>query len=1492
MSSCSSGPGRGLFVLVTVLAILSLLIDPSPGGVSPAGPLRAGAASVQTLVLQPDGANGTDTFLLDVPLWWNFGTNASLLVGRNASAGSIARSLLRFDLSALPPGASIVNASLELYSDVGSSGTIDAYRVAGSWTEGTGDRAWRRVRVTVRETAGLSRTLEPVAALLPFVPYDVGDPARDLRVWAGSQETPSQVYNYTVAGGHVVQATAHFGATVGPNGTKEFYITYSTNETAVPGYRTRGFGALPLWVSPPVGLGASSPSVVDLDGDGSLEVVYGTQSGYVQVVDASGTPRWSASMTGDSVPFPPQVRDVDGDGNLDVVAVTGGGMLVRMNNTGGIQWMRTIGGSSYSTPALLDVDADGVLDALVGTSNAVEAYSLLDGTFIRSYSASGTRTDAPSVADLDGDGNAEIVFGAVDSNVHAFDPAGLERYMGAAPGSAWIRNTVAIGDLDGDGLPEIVTGDDASVGPEFSWNPRTNTTQWSTLLPDRRRGHQTLADVDGDGALDVVVGVGSGEVFALNGRNGTTLWSRFVGSTQALAPAVADLDRDGRPEFVCVSELGSLVQVLNATGDPIHSWAIEDFDPGIVSSQPESTTPVIADVDGDGTLEVLVPTGAGIVAFGTAGLARDWRTLGYNWNHTHRAGDGTSPDGAPPLDVTVGGAQPFPALGASWLLSDGIQPWVVQGGDFVLLEDSVPAGAGWLAWNVTSAVTDWYQGTYPNTGLLLYDPAEMAGELHEFHSSDSASANLRPVLRITYAPAFVDPTPQIVGPVPDFTRLEDSAPWSTSLSGLANDADTPLASLQWNLSGYDPAVLQITGINTPGNHVLTFYPQPDAWGSMRVTYWLSDPEGNAAWREAWINITPVNDAPRFDPPASLVVKHDLAYVFDFSPYIADVDDPPSSLTLVSDDPTHTNVTGFLVSFLFPVSYVDQWAFVGLIVSDGRASAGKVVAVKVTRDDPPVLTLALPDVTMQEGETVIGVFDLDGYFTDPNNDTLFFSYGYSHLAITIHGNHSVDIAAESNWFGAERVTFRGTDPYGALAEDTIVVTVLPVNDPPVLGPVPDLRVRYDANYTFNLEPYISDPDTPLEAIVVTTSSPYVTVTGRLLTLLYPFSLNGTVQDLTILASDGTSTASRTIRVTVGDDWPPVLTRKLGDRTLLEDGTILGAYDLRAFFTDPDGETLYFSSGNVNVLVSIDTLGVVNLSAVRDWFGAERVTFRARDALGALAEDTLWIAVLPVNDAPSFRSIPTLYLNTTSGVVDLTQYLVDVDTNVSDLALTSSSANVTVVGRSLVFHYRSDADERLEIVASDGFLEGRAFVEVVVRLPRTMERLPPILWWLFGIGGVATVVSVAVWRYRRVEWVFLVTNGGLLLASVFRRGSASVDTDLMAGMMTAIMDFAKVSFSDEKPRELDEFSLGDRRVELVQGKHGYLAAVYAGRTPGRLEHIMKSLLAHIEERHPGAFHSLVDTTEFKDIPVLLKRFMDRAWWPFLSFPSGKSSGTPRE
>lgn len=134
-------------------------------------------------------------------------------------------------------------------------------------------------------------------------------------------------------------------------------------------------------------------------------------------------------------------------------------------------------------------------------------------------------------------------------------------------------------------------------------------------------------------------------------------------------------------------------------------------------------------------------------------------------------------------------------------------------------------------------------------------------------------------------------------------------------------------------------------------------------------------------------------------------------------------------------------------------------------------------------------------------------------------------------------------------------------------------------------------------------------------------------------------------------------------------------------------------------------------------------------------------------------------------------------------------------------------------------------------------------------------------------------------RRVEWLFLVNNGGVLVASVGRGQAPEVDPDLMMSMLTAIMNFAKDSFSDDRPRELDYFSLGDRKVELVQGAQAYLAAVYTGPR-GALERNMKTLLSDIEDRYPKALDDVVDQGSLAEIPVLLKRFLDRGGWPFPS------------
>ena len=685
------------------------------------------------------------------------------------------------------------------------------------------------------------------------------------------------------------------------------------------------------------------------------------------------------------------------------------------------------------------------------------------------------------------------------------------------------------------------------------------------------------------------------------------------------------------------------------------------------------------------------------------------------------------------------------------------------------------------------------------------------------------------------------------------------------------------------MTGYDPSMLTVTGLNVPGNSILTVTPEPDRWGPSRVTYWLTDPQGWFARQDAWINISHVDQPPTFSPPGVLYVRYNLTYTFDFGPYIADPDTPRSALTLASDDPAHAPASGFNVSFAYPASYLNNWAFVNLSVSDGQYTVGRIVAILVTSDYPPVVTTPLPDVTLVQGQTRADVFTLSDYFTDPNHDSLFFSTGSSHVTVTIHANLSVDVAAPLDWWGQEQVTFHAQDPTGAIAEDTILVTVLHADQPPSVGPVPDLRVRFDSPYSFNLDPYLSDPDTPLAALVLTASDPHAYVSGHLVTLLYPSSYNNTVQAVVLTVSDGTYNASRAIAVAVGSDWPPTLVAKMPDTSFLEGTVVRGAYDLARYFADPDGSALYWSSGNRSVLVTIHANGIVDLAAAPGWHGTERVTFRATDSLGALQEDSVWITVIPVDHPPWFLPVPDQAVNRTTVYLPLSPYLRDSDTNVSELVLLgTNSSHAAIVGQGLLLTYSADTVDYIRVVVSDGNLTNATTIVVVVRLAASGVTVTEVLPWWTPWAALATVAGALVgfvaYRRRQIEWAFLVTNAGILAGSVARKGPSALDTDLLTGMLTTIMDFAKQSFSEEgTERNLDSLSLGDERVAIVKGTKSYLAVVYRGRTPGSLTRIMRELLEKIEREHGGALGDIVDAAKLGDIPPLLQLLVSRGSFP---------------
>jgi len=79
-----------------------------------------------------------DTYLYKWKSTWNHGASTTLLVS-NKWADSLGYSFLEFDVSTIPAGSEISNASLQLWQNKNSSlgGIVGVHRVSGDWAEGT-----------------------------------------------------------------------------------------------------------------------------------------------------------------------------------------------------------------------------------------------------------------------------------------------------------------------------------------------------------------------------------------------------------------------------------------------------------------------------------------------------------------------------------------------------------------------------------------------------------------------------------------------------------------------------------------------------------------------------------------------------------------------------------------------------------------------------------------------------------------------------------------------------------------------------------------------------------------------------------------------------------------------------------------------------------------------------------------------------------------------------------------------------------------------------------------------------------------------------------------------------------------------------------------------------------------------------------------------------------------------------------------------------------
>jgi uncharacterized repeat protein (TIGR01451 family) len=755
--------------------------------------------------------------------------------------------------------------------------------------------------------------------------------------------------------------------------------------------------------------------------------------------------------------------------------------------------------------------------------------------------------------------------------------------------------------------------------------------------------------------------------------------------------------------------------------------------------------------------------------------------------------------------------------------------------------------------------------------------------------------------------------PRIKMRVPDITLKEDAPTVNIYLSSYEFDLQDSNTDLDWYITGNDESLYLISGEYSDFD-TISITPLPDMYGDSLVTLWLEDSEENTANQPLWINITSVNDPPRFAKAPDLFVHYNDPYTFNYEPYLSDIDSQLSALSLfvdenISEDLTidsstdgatvesfskYLMINGFSVTYFFPDTLVGDKIYIPLMVSDGFDYDSDIVQITVTDDYTPKLKADLPNVVLREGEKKINIFNLNDYFEDPDGDSLFYTIGETYITVEINENNTVDISSPTDWNGYDTVTFRARDPIGAIAEDTILVTVLPVNDPPKIDGVPELFVvRYDADYRFDLSPYVTDSDNNIYDLYLIIKDPNIRtdhLNPLLIIMNYPKSMVGMEFPVTLSVSDGTDTASEVFMVKVSPNWPPEIINKLSDLSFNEDESIINAFNLNDYFSDKDDEPLFYSYGQKNVIVEINENGAVSFNSSMNWFGTEIVTFRATDPSNAFIESVITVSVLPVNDPPILKSLPNQTgIATEMWRMDLTGYIIDIDNKINEMIISIESEKIEIVisGRELVFYSEKPLTEEVIISISDGTLETSqpmlVQIDALKSTPDTSNVfLTSIIWMLILVISLIIVISsyVSYLRYvgkYDIEEIYWIHNSGILiLQNRMENINHNADSDIVSSMLKGIMDFTQDAFSDQdqnnKIWKIKEIQMGGKNILIERGKYTFLATVFTGKSGKKLYSHSRMVLNSIEQKFDYGLRSFDGKVEkFYGASEFMKTFL---------------------
>ncbi|HEY47438.1 MAG TPA: protein kinase [Anaerolineae bacterium] len=364
----------------------------------------------------------------------------------------------------------------------------------------------------------------------------------------------------------------------------------------------------------------------DLNLDGVPDVAFGTKSGDVIVVNGStGSELWSYRATTQmDAAVNVDIVDVNDDGILEVIAAGKGdnttsqqAIITALDISGNKLWQAQGIYEEVTDLAYGDMDNDGDTDVIAALGTypwGGGELMIMDGATGSHLWSEGLGSGTPQgldIGDVDGDGFLDVVVENYDNMVFLLD--GFSGELLWEREKSWYGRDVVIADVDDDGAQEIISG----AGQVVVFDPNGNQ-EWIAGVEEEGMDI-SVGDINGDDRIEVVLSSGFSGVSAVFDGEGQTLWERDRSGVHV----IGDVNGDGTDDIVFATisyygiEVPYSIEAVDGANNTLWSYPLDSI------FNEQGFAMITVDLDGDPAQEVLVANGPQLLALDVIRASRE-----------------------------------------------------------------------------------------------------------------------------------------------------------------------------------------------------------------------------------------------------------------------------------------------------------------------------------------------------------------------------------------------------------------------------------------------------------------------------------------------------------------------------------------------------------------------------------------------------------------------------------------------------------------------------------------------------------------------------------------------------------------------------------------------------------------------------------------------------------------------------------------------------